>query len=143
MAINNCPESIKAISKKFDIEHIIPKARLFDDSFSNKTLELRQINIEKADETALDFVERKFGEEGFKEYEARLNMLHDINKKNPEEGISKAKYKKLLMKGSEIGKGFIERDLRDSQYIAKKAKEMLANEFKNQVLFQKISVDTR
>ena len=29
------------------------------------------------------------------------------------------------MKGNEIGKGFIERDLRDSQYIAKKAKEML------------------
>lgn len=128
---NTYVERQDLFSKKFDIEHIIPKARLFDDSFSNKTLELRQINIEKADETALDFVERKFGEEGFKEYEARLNMLHDINKKNPEEGISKAKYKKLLMKGSEIGKGFIERDLRDSQYIAKKAKEMLEEVCRN------------
>jgi CRISPR-associated endonuclease Csn1 len=28
----------KLFSKEFDIEHIIPKARLFDDSFSNKTL---------------------------------------------------------------------------------------------------------
>lgn len=34
-------------SKAFDIEHIIPQARLFDDSFSNKTLEARQVNIEK------------------------------------------------------------------------------------------------
>lgn len=112
-------------TKKFDIEHIIPKSRLFDDSFSNKTLAPRQENIEKADDTAIDFVERKFGASAITEYEARLEMMLKQNFKNPEEGINKAKYKKLLMKGTEIGKGFIERDLRDSQYIAKKAKEML------------------
>ena len=28
----------KLFSKEFDIEHIIPRSRLFDDSFSNKTL---------------------------------------------------------------------------------------------------------
>src|SRR5699024_6149383 len=39
-------------SKKYDIEHIIPKSRLFDDSFSNKTLETREDNIDKGDETA-------------------------------------------------------------------------------------------
>src|SRR5690606_27436824 len=38
---------------------------------------------------------------------------------------SKAKFEKLKKKASEIGEGFIERDLRDSQYIAKKAKQML------------------
>src|SRR6202012_3253553 len=37
----------------------------------------------------------------------------------------RAKYKKLLMPGIAIGEGFIERDLRDTQYIAKKAKTML------------------
>src|SRR5690606_39407438 len=40
--------------------------------------------------------------------------------------ISKAKYQKLLKQESKIGDGFIERDLRDSQYIAKKAKEILS-----------------
>jgi CRISPR-associated endonuclease Csn1 len=39
--------------------------------------------------------------------------------------ISKSKYIKLLKKSSEIQDGFIERDLRNSQYIAKKAKELL------------------
>ena len=39
-------------SKRFDIEHIIPQSRLFDDSFSNKTLEVRDINIEKGNKTA-------------------------------------------------------------------------------------------
>ena len=47
----------KLFSKDFDIEHIIPQARLFDDSFSNKTLEVKSINIEKGSKTAYDFVE--------------------------------------------------------------------------------------
>lgn len=111
----------KLFSKEFDIEHIIPKARLFDDSFSNKTLAPRQENINKKDETAIDFVENSFGKEALDSYLARVEMMFKLK----ENGISKAKYKKLLMKGTEIGKGFIERDLRDTQYIAKKAKEML------------------
>lgn len=41
-------------SKNFDIEHIIPKARLFNDSFSNKTIEARDVNIGKRDKTAFD-----------------------------------------------------------------------------------------
>ena len=111
----------KLFSKEFDIEHIIPKARLFDDSFSNKTIAPRQENINKKEETAYDFVTNSLGKEALEKYEARLEMMFKLKEGN----INKAKYKKLLMKGSEIGKGFIERDLRDSQYIAKKAKEML------------------
>lgn len=42
-----------------------------------------------------------------------------------EKKITKAKYQKLLKQESEIGDGFIDRDLRDSQYIAKKARHML------------------
>lgn len=109
----------KLFSKEIDIEHIIPRARLFDDSFSNKTLEYRQENIEKSDETAYDYIHDKYGEEAIKQYVSRVEALYVKGE------ISKAKYKKLLMKGSDIGEGFIERDLRESQYIAKKAKEML------------------
>lgn len=111
----------KLFSKEFDIEHIIPRARLFDDSFSNKTLAPRQENINKKEETAYDFVENSLGKEALEKYLARVEMMYKLK----EGSISKAKYKKLLMKGTEIGKGFIERDLRDSQYIARKAKEIL------------------
>jgi CRISPR-associated endonuclease Csn1 len=111
----------KLFSKEFDIEHIIPQSRLFDDSFSNKTLELRSANIEKGDKTAYDYVMDKYGEKGVKEYEIRVEELY----KGGKEGISKGKYKKLLMKGNEIPDGFVERDLRNSQFIAKKAKELL------------------
>lgn len=106
-------------SNALDIEHIIPQARLFDDSFSNKTLEFRDVNIEKANRTAYDYVLAKYGEEGAASYEARVdNLLKG-------KAISKTKARKLLMKESEIPEGFINRDLRDSQYIAKQAKEML------------------
>ncbi|MCF6269227.1 MAG: type II CRISPR RNA-guided endonuclease Cas9 [Melioribacteraceae bacterium] len=107
-------------SKKFDIEHIIPQAKLFDDSFSNKTLSARDINIEKGNETAFDFLIKKLSKEEFENYLSRIERLY---KKG---NISKAKYNKLKMKNSEIPDGFIDRDLRNSQYIAKKAVQMLS-----------------
>ena len=109
-------------SKSFDIEHIVPQSRLFDDSFSNKTLEARDINIEKGNATAFDYVLEKFGEAKIAEYETAVNDL--LKGKG---GVSESKRKKLLMRGVDIGEGFIARDLRDTQYIAKKAKEILGS----------------
>ncbi|MFY9307578.1 MAG: type II CRISPR RNA-guided endonuclease Cas9 [Bacteroidia bacterium] len=126
-------------SKKFDIEHILPKAKLFDDSFSNKTLELKSINVEKADMTAYDFVKTKYGEAELINYEQRVEDLYSFRKvtdennvetysstnKSADVKISKTKRNKLLMPESKIPSGFIDRELRDTQYIAKKAKAMM------------------
>lgn len=112
-------------SKQIDIEHIIPQSKVFDDSYSNKTIVFRSTNLEKGNQTAFDYIESKFGENKLKSFQERIEHLYELGKKNKEEGINKAKYQKLLKRESEIGDGFIERDLRDSQYIAKKAKEML------------------
>ena len=110
----------KLFSKEFDIEHIIPQAKLFDDSFSNKTLEARQVNLEKSNATAYDFVSAKYGEDfADGKYKNRIDELLKDGK------ISKTKHDKLLMKEADIPSGFINRDLRDSQYIAKKAREIL------------------
>lgn len=106
-------------SNKFDIEHIIPQARLFDDSFSNKTLEARDINIEKGKSTAYDYVANKYGAEKLQEYKTRIDKLCKAD------SISKTKRDKLLMQSKDIPEGFIERDLRNTQYIAKKAREIL------------------
>lgn len=109
----------RLFSKDFDIEHIIPQSKLFDDSFSNKTLEARQENIEKGSSTAYDFVKEKYGDAGLDEYVSKVEQLFKCS------AISKAKRNKLLMPLSAIPSDFIARDLRDSQYIAKKAKSML------------------
>jgi CRISPR-associated endonuclease Csn1 len=109
----------KLFSKEFDIEHIIPQSRLFDDSFSNKTLELRSINIEKGNDTAIDFILKKYNEDGNTAFLGRIGEMYKAGK------LSKTKYNKLKMKGEDIPSDFINRDLRDTQYIAKKAKNIL------------------
>ena len=107
-------------SKKFDIEHIIPQAKLFDDSFSNKTIEARDVNIKKSNMTAWDYVVLT-NNEGYanNEYKNRVEKLF------ADKIISKSKRDKLLMREVDIPSDFINRDLRDSQYIAKKAREIL------------------
>ena len=109
----------KLFSKEFDIEHIIPQAKLFDDSFSNKTLEARAINIEKGNLTAYDYILGKYGEKYLEEYKNKIEKLY------ADKVLSKTKYQKLLTEEKDIPSGFIERDLRDTQYIAKKAREIL------------------
>lgn len=109
----------KIFSKEIDIEHIIPQSRLFDDSFSNKTLEYRALNIEKGNATAIDFVREKYGEEATAEYVKRVDQLLKDKK------ISRGKAQKLKTSGKDIPEGFIDRDLRNTQYISRKAKEML------------------
>lgn len=109
-----------------EIEHIIPRSVLFDDSFSNKVCACRKCNKEKDNRTAYDFMASR-GEGELNAYIERVNDLADAY--NPkmiyDVGISKTKRNKLLMKAEDLPTDFIERQLRESQYIAKKAKEML------------------
>ena len=104
---------------KFNVEHIIPQARLFDDSFSNKTLEAVDVNIEKGKETAYDYVATKYEQQGVNDYVARVDNLVNSG------SISQKKGSRLLMKKGDIPDNFIERELRNSQYIARKACEIL------------------
>ena len=116
----------KIFSKDIEIEHIIPKALLFDDSFSNKTLAYRKINLKKRDRTAFDFISQYFNPD-LENYKARIDEMLK------QKAISKGKHKKLLLSANNLPDGFIERDLRNSQYIAKKAKNMLQEVFKTVV----------
>lgn len=103
---------------EFDIEHIIPQAVRFDDSFANKTLELSSVNREKGKLTAYDYM-KGLGEDKLSEYE---NCVRNLVEKG---ALSRTKAKNLLTPGEGVPEGFLERDLRDSQYIAKKAREIL------------------
>ena len=107
-----------------EIEHIIPRSILFDDSFSNKVCSCRKCNKEKNNRTAYDYMKSK-GECEFNAYIERVKNLVDCGK------ISKTKGGKLLMPVNELPEDFIERQLRESQYIAKKAKEILLSICRN------------
>ena len=98
-------EAIKG--EDVDVEHIIPKAKLFDDSQSNKTLAHRHCNSNKRDMTAYDFMKTKTQQE-FSAYIERVNKLF------ADKIISKTKRDKLLMSEDKIPSDFIDRQLRES-----------------------------
>lgn len=109
------PEEL--FTNKFDVDHIIPQSRLFDDSFSNKTLELRQENIRKGNLTALDYCIQVGRENDFR---FRVNQLaSSLN------GIRYTKKRRLLMRDEDIPEGFLNRDLGNTAYISRKAHEIL------------------
>ncbi|MCD7711004.1 MAG: type II CRISPR RNA-guided endonuclease Cas9 [Porphyromonadaceae bacterium] len=99
-------------------EHIIPQSLFFDDSFANKVCACRNCNQEKNNRTAYDYMSSK-PENEFKKYLDRIDSLWKEKK------ISNEKHKYLLMKECEIPQDFINRQLRESQYIARKAMEIL------------------
>ncbi len=101
-----------------EVEHIIPRSVIFDDSFANKVCSCSKCNKEKNNRTAFDYMKTK-SDGDFAAYIERINDLAERGK------ISNTKRKKLLMPASKLPTDFIERQLRESQYIAKKAKEIL------------------
>jgi CRISPR-associated endonuclease Csn1 len=101
-----------------DVEHILPKSRIFDDSLQNKTICEQQENRNKGNMTAYDYMQTKSKSE-FSDYIERVEGLFKLRK------ISKAKRDKLLTPAAKIPDDFIERQLRQTQYIAKKSTELL------------------
>lgn len=112
--------------KGFDVEveHIIPKSLLFDDSFSNKVCSCRKCNSEKGNKTAYDYMNSKSKKE-FEDYLLRIEEYY----KNGE--ISKTKRERLQTPKEKIPTDFIDRQLRETQFISRKAKEILAQVARN------------
>lgn len=106
-----------------DVEHIIPKVRRFDDSYENKTICERKLNQDKNKSTARDFMESQ-PVSGLQSYESYLRMLKDLLDR---EKISKSKYNRLMMTAEDVSNDtdFIARQLRETQYIAKRARQLL------------------
>lgn len=107
----------------YEVEHIIPRSKVFNDSFSNKVCSCRECNQAKGNRTAFDFMEAQPDE--FPKYCERVDQLYKERK------ISRSKRDNLMKPESKIDAGFIERDLRLSQYISRKARLILMETFRN------------
>ena len=106
----------KLFSPEIDIEHIIPQALYYDDSEANKTLEYRSVNQAKGRLTAYDYV-ASLGEETLREYEERIKFLDTRG--------TQRKFKNLMMTERKVALTFSNRDLTTTQYISRKAMEIL------------------
>jgi len=113
----------KLFTHEYQIEHIIPQSRYFDNSLSNKVICESEINEDKDNQTAYEYLSRKGGNvvNGYKlltleEYESHVNQYFKNNS---------TKLKNLL--SEDIPEGFINRQLNDSRYISKLVKGLLSN----------------
>ena len=99
-----------------EVEHIIPKSVLYDDSYGNKTCACHECNQTKGNRTALEYIRAKGWEA---EYMKRINDLLKEKK------ISYSKHQRLRWLKEDIPSDFLERQLRLTQYISRQAMAIL------------------
>lgn len=118
----------KLFTSEYEIEHIIPQSRYFDDSFSNKVICEAAVNRLKDNQLGFEFIKNHQGEMvplGLgkaipisleKDYLAFVKEYYANNR---------SKRTKLLLE--DIPESFIERQLNDTRYISKAVKGLLSN----------------
>ncbi len=103
---------------KTEIEHILPKSRSFSNNMSNYIVAFESENTLKGQRTAYDYIKTK-GDKFLNDYVDTVNRLFDQAK------ISKTKRDTLLCPGEEIPSDFIDRQIKDTQYISREAVKIL------------------
>ena len=118
----------KLFTSAYEIEHIIPQSRYFDNAFTNKVICESEVNKDKGDSTAYQYIKTNKGKKielsfgktttifSIEAYEDFVKVSYDK---------SKGKMKKLLME--DIPDSFIQRQLNDTRYISKIVKNLLSN----------------
>lgn len=118
----------KLFTRAYDIEHIIPQSRFFDDSFSNKVICEAEVNKDKDNSTAYEYIKRnaeKIIELSFGKKVKLFSVAGYEEFVKKHYGQNRGKMRKLLME--EIPESFIQRQLNDSRYISKVVKGLLSN----------------
>src|SRR5690606_15822933 len=118
----------KLFTPEYEIEHIIPQSRYFDDSFSNKVICESAVNKLKDKQLGLEFIKTHHGtivQTGFGktvkifDEDAYQEFVQQHYSKN------RSKRNKLLM--DEIPDKMIERQMNDTRYISKFIAGVLSN----------------
>lgn len=118
----------KLFTTAYEIEHIIPQSRYFDDSFSNKVICESEVNKLKDRMLGLEFIKAHHGEKVQLSMGGEATILSEEEYQRLAQDTYKgnrAKLKKLLM--DDIPDKFIERQLNDSRYISKVIISLLSN----------------
>lgn len=118
----------KLFTSAYQIEHVIPQSRYFDDSFSNKIICEAEVNALKSNLLGHEFIKQHgseivhcttLGDRKILSEEEYLEFVKEHYQGN------RSKKEKLLME--EIPQDFLNRQLNDSRYISKMVKTLLSN----------------
>lgn len=117
----------KLFTPAYEIEHIIPKSRYFDDSFSNKVICESAVNKDKDNKLGFEYIRDNRG----KKIEVGFGKPVTIFTVPAYEEFVKSRYrgnntkmKKLLLE--DIPESFITRQLNDSRYISREVQRLLS-----------------
>lgn len=118
----------RLFTSAYQIEHIIPQSRYFDDSLSNKVICETEVNSDKDNYTGYEYIKYNSGKKIELSNRKEITLFtvaeyEDFVKTNYSK--SRGKMKRLLM--DEIPEGFIQRQLNDTRYISKVVKNLLSN----------------
>lgn len=101
---------------EYEIDHIIPKSRLFDDSISNKVLVEGFLNKEKGNRTSWEYIAQQNTKYKICSIQTFIDLVN--------ENYFGRKKKNLLLE--KIPTDFIERQIKETQYIALAVKSELS-----------------
>lgn len=118
----------RLFTREYDIEHIIPQSRYFDDSFNNKVICETAVNADKGNNTAYEYILKRGGsivELGYGQTRTilRIEDFEDFIKQHYAK--NRGKLQRLMME--DIPETFIQRQLNDTRYISKVVKSLLSN----------------
>lgn len=117
----------RLFTSEYEIEHVIPQSRYFDNSYSNKVICESEVNKLKSNQLGYEFIVQHHGEKvhlssgkvvsilELEEYERLVRDTYSANR---------GKYNILMT--DDIPDGFISRQLNDSRYISKLVKGLLS-----------------
>lgn len=118
----------KLFTSAYQIEHVIPKARFYDDSFTNKVICEAEVNGLKSNQLGYEFIKNHKGEIVTCPTLGTVRIFNeDEYKKFVQDhyGNNREKARKLLL--DDIPEEFIQRQMNDSRYISKLIKGILSN----------------
>lgn len=118
----------KLFTPAYEIEHVIPQSRYFDNSLSNKVICESEINKLKDNALGYEFIREHEGEIVQSNFGKKLRVFtvseyEQFVKKNYSQ--SREKMKKLLL--DDIPDSFIRRQLNDTRYISREVRTLLSN----------------
>ena len=120
----------RLFSTDYQIEHIIPQSRYFDDSFSNKVICEAAVNSLKNKQLGLEFIKNHHGEKvtlGNRTNNTVEILSEDKYKTFVKEHYDKNRSKRNKLLLEEIPDKMIERQMNDTRYISKFVSQLLSN----------------
>lgn len=118
----------KLFTPAYQIEHVIPQSRFFDDSLPNKVICEAEVNQRKSNMLGMEFIKKCGGERISCANQGLVSVLDEkdyLKFIKDHYANNRSKMEHLLME--EIPEKFIQRQMNDTRYISNVIKSLLSN----------------